>query len=218
MKKILLLLAALAIYQYHHQLLRQLQQYGIGSAPAGPAQGEVMLFTFSACGQPCDNARADLRSRALTLREYPLDDNEENQKLFHEYSPQNALPAIILKDRVVNGYSHSELSAALASSYGSTMLSADEKEFMARHFSTDGKPRVVLYGTRWCPYCKKMRENFRRDHIEFIDIDVEAEPERQRLTQALEIGGYPLTYVGYERILGDNYAGIREKMQVAVNR
>lgn len=39
---------------------------------------------------------------------------------------------------------------------------------------------VVLYGTRYCPYCTAARELLADKGVEFTDIDVTGQPEERR--------------------------------------
>ncbi len=39
---------------------------------------------------------------------------------------------------------------------------------------------VTLYGTSWCPYCRKAREYLRRRGVAFVDRDIEQDPAAQR--------------------------------------
>ncbi len=39
---------------------------------------------------------------------------------------------------------------------------------------------VILYGTSWCPYCRKAREHLRQRGVAFTDRDIEKEPAAQQ--------------------------------------
>ena len=45
-------------------------------------------------------------------------------------------------------------------------------------------PQVVLYTTRFCPYCTRARALLVRKGVEFNDISVDADPERRAEMQA----------------------------------
>lgn len=45
-------------------------------------------------------------------------------------------------------------------------------------------PQVVLYTTRFCPYCTRARALLVRKGVEFNDIPVDADPERRAEMQA----------------------------------
>ena len=38
---------------------------------------------------------------------------------------------------------------------------------------------VLMYSTRWCPFCIRARGLLERKGVEFTDIDVDAEPGRR---------------------------------------
>lgn len=218
MKKFFLLMVLLGLYQYHGAIQHLFRHPHAAASSASAGNRHILLFTFADCGEPCEGVRQELQDQGLDFKEYAVDKGEENLTLFRKYSAQNALPLTVLEERVVTGYSKSDIRAALASSYGPSMLSADERAYMDRHFYADGKPRVVLYGTGWCPYCKKLREDLRQDHIDFLDVDVEAAPDEGHLKDTLEIHGYPVTYVGYDRVSGYDYNSLKEKIRQATPR
>jgi glutaredoxin 3 len=37
-------------------------------------------------------------------------------------------------------------------------------------------PKVVIYGTSWCPYCTRARQLLASKGVDFEEIDVEAHP------------------------------------------
>ena len=41
-------------------------------------------------------------------------------------------------------------------------------------------PKIVMYTTRWCPYCRNAKALLARKGLAFEEIDVEAEPARRR--------------------------------------
>ena len=63
---------------------------------------------------------------------------------------------------------------------------------------------VVMYSTRWCPYCKKAREYFKRHQISYIEYDIEASAENLEKFRALKGRGVPLILVGEQRMQGFN--------------
>jgi glutaredoxin 3 len=40
--------------------------------------------------------------------------------------------------------------------------------------------QVVMYATRWCPYCERARQLLARKGISFEEIDIDGSPERKR--------------------------------------
>ncbi len=63
---------------------------------------------------------------------------------------------------------------------------------------------VIMYSTRWCPYCKKGREYFKRHQISYIEYDIEASAENLEKFRALNGNGIPLILVGEQRMQGFN--------------
>lgn len=45
---------------------------------------------------------------------------------------------------------------------------------------TPGEPEVVIYTTSWCPYCRRAKSLLDRKGVDYLEIDVEAEPARRR--------------------------------------
>lgn len=42
------------------------------------------------------------------------------------------------------------------------------------------EPEVVIYTTDWCPYCRRAKALLDRKGVEYLEIDVEAEPAKRR--------------------------------------
>ena len=63
-------------------------------------------------------------------------------------------------------------------------------------------PKVVLYGTTWCGYCKKAKAYFRANNIAFTEYDVEKSSSAKRDFKRMGGGGVPLILVGDKRIRG----------------
>lgn len=51
-----------------------------------------------------------------------------------------------------------------------------------------GEP-VILYATSWCGYCKKARAYFKRNGVQYVEKDIERDPEAARELRA-KVGGY----------------------------
>lgn len=67
--------------------------------------------------------------------------------------------------------------------------------------NTDAK--VVLFGTKWCPYCAKTRDYFRKNNIAFQDIDIEASPNAAKQFAKLGAGSdIPKVLIGNRQIVG----------------
>jgi glutaredoxin len=62
--------------------------------------------------------------------------------------------------------------------------------------------KVVMYATRWCPYCAKARVNFNSNHIAFNEQDIENNSSAKHAYDELGGNGVPLILVGNERMQG----------------
>ena len=57
---------------------------------------------------------------------------------------------------------------------------------------------VIVYTTRWCPVCERLRQCFRRHQVPFDERDVEASWRAQAEWSALDGVGVPLTLAGQQ--------------------
>lgn len=196
MKRILLLalIAGGAFYAYKTGRLGG-NGAGVFDKDGKPA---VMLFTSAECGAGCDKIRNELKKRVATFEEVILTEPDRKYGV-------NAMPTVIAgKQRTVGDDVH-KLAGMLGEVLGKDALTRRERIVLAAHFDEQDKPKVVLYGTKWCGYCKAQRELFQEKNIPFEDIDVEASEAGLMSYNALAGSGYPLTYVGYRR-----FDGVRE--------
>ena len=107
------------------------------------------------------------------------DDTDENVKLWKTLRSDNSFPLIVAGNEKIVGSSRPGLAGILGVNFGDKYLSRTEKRYFENHFYRDGSPKIVMYGADWCGYCKKLREEFQADNIDFIEIDVE-KTERKR--------------------------------------
>lgn len=66
-------------------------------------------------------------------------------------------------------------------------------------------PKVVMYATRWCPYCARARRLLQSKGIEFEEIDVEDRPEAR--AEMIERSGrrtVPQIFIGSRHIGGSD--------------
>ena len=63
-------------------------------------------------------------------------------------------------------------------------------------------PRVVMYATSWCPYCRKARDYFRSRNIPYTEHDIEKDPAAHRRFKSLGGKGVPLILVGERQMSG----------------
>ncbi len=211
MKKFLVLIAILGgVYE--------LNQRGLFSSQPGSfddvGNPQLQVLTFEACGSPCSKALEDLDKRDVSYRLNvvdPHDKSSEAYQLWQDFGAKNSFPLFAAGNGVLDGYHPPKLAGFLAHRLGDQYLTRNERWLLEDHFYEDGSPMVVMYGASWCGYCKKLGKELDSAGIDWLEIDVEASPDKAFITSALDIGGYPSMYVGYERVDGKMKA-IREAL------
>lgn len=199
----IVVLLALGAFQYRHELTGHVQRY---LHPDAAAVNSIEVFTFAECGTPCTTLLQDLRHRQLPVIETMLTgpDTPDFDR-YREHGGNNTFPSILVNNtELLPNMSNAATVSHLASIMGEGVLTEGERYFIRRHFHDTSQPRVVLYGTAWCGICAQTRAWLHEHGIAFSDIDVEKDPEGQRMIRALAIGGYPTLYVGYQRGEGFN--------------
>lgn len=66
---------------------------------------------------------------------------------------------------------------------------------------------VIMYGASWCGYCKKAKKYFKKNHIPFVEYDVETSGKGKRDYKKLKGNGVPIILVGNQRMNGFSEAG-----------
>lgn len=191
---------------------------GFGSAGAYDEQGNpvVLAFTFEGCGQHCAAGLSELKRRGVPFNELKVDLNnsdEENHKLWVKYG-KTSFPLIAAGEQKVVGSSKAQLATLLAENFGEEYLTRTEQRYYKKHFHDDGSPKIVMYGTAWCPSCKKLRQEFKDNGVDYVDVDVEQSGDFDVMIKTLEIGGYPATWVGYTRINATTLSAIKKQTDV----
>lgn len=74
-----------------------------------------------------------------------------------------------------------------------------------------GKP-VVMFSTSECPYCRKARELFKREGVDYQDLVIDQSPDANRQFEALGAGGVPQLFIGDRRITGFREKAIRDSL------
>ncbi len=171
-----------------------------GASADKAVRPSVMLFSAPDCGHECDSVRSMLKFRKVNFQEVDVN-TLEGLPGTNKYGV-SGYPTTLVGKNMVRGTDLMEITALLAESFGKNVLTPDEQMALAGHFDKKGRPKVVLYGTKWCGYCKKERALLNAKHIDFVDVDVEASVEATFAYNTLKGTGYPLTYVGYRRFAG----------------
>lgn len=172
-----------------------------GKAGAFDSKGnpQVLIFTGANC-PACESAVRELKDRNVEFQELKLDNNEANEARFHKLGGSGTIPYIVAGSHIEAGYGKSELASTLAQAFGDKYLTQVERLYFPNHFKPDGSPQIYIYGASWCGYCKKLHEDLDQRHVAFVEIDVEKASDQALMVDTMGIGGFPITYVGYERV------------------
>ena len=111
----------------------------------------VRLFVGPGCEAVCGEIETLLNNRKIAYELVDIATPEGAKYGVHQY------PLVqVGKDSAFGG--RWEIIGALASNLGSDVLSHSEHLAMQNHFDDNGRAIVVMYGTDWCPHCKRQRE------------------------------------------------------------
>lgn len=198
MKKLLFLALLLVVgYKYLPHDLPFLSSAGAFDKSGKPL---VVVFVGPNCGAACETIQSTLKERGVSYQEISVT-GPDGGPVSNKYGVSRWPVTLIGKQEF-----HSEdtmgINGALAEAYGMETLPRMQRAAMARHFDADGRAKVIMYGTTWCPYCKQQREFFAAHGVPFDDVDVEASEASELAYQSLKGNGYPLIYVGYRRFSG----------------
>jgi len=174
----------------------------------------VIAFTFPECGEPCDNVITELNQRRVPFNELIVNPNkpeQENYKAWQAYGIRN-FPLVVAGNTKVIGDGKSDLVKLLAVNFNDAYLTNNEVNYYKRHFDSNGKAKIVLYGTDWCPGCAALRKEMREQNIDFVDIDVEKVADTEKMLSTMEIGGYPAVWVGYNRVNGVTLDAVKKEL------
>lgn len=177
----------------------KLYQHKVGNhhvrlAPDGRPIAE--FFVSSGCGDICEGVASVLKDRKIPHEVIDIQSEAGEKSGVLQY------PLVRVGKKSVWGDKRNEVVGMLAEVYGDSALYPAERTVMKSHFDHAGKPRVVLYGTSWCPYCKKQHEYFRERNIRYEYVDVESSDSARQSYEILHGSGYPLIYVGYRAFSG----------------
>lgn len=195
---LLVALLAFGAYKFHQN------GYTFSGSEAFDKDGKplVVLFVGPQCEgtEVCERVRQTLVKRGVKYEEIDVA-GPDGQPIPNKYGVDQ-YPTTLVGKRKVFGDDIDEVRSVLAEAFGKDVLTRGEQMAMNGHFDADGRPKVVMYGTQWCGYCKKQRELFADKGVRFDDVDVEASDAGKLAYSALQGSGYPLTYVGYRRFGG----------------
>ena len=204
MKKLFLIAIAGAVLYYFKPGLFSFSEKGAFDLNGNAV---VWVFTFDKC-KPCERAVSILDKR-VDYMEFDITSGR-GQLHFLKVGGRNEWPLIVAGNRRVLGDNTMFIVSTLAEGIGTHAVTPSEARVLESHFYEDGTPAIVMYGTSWCPGCKKLREYFNNKSIEFIELDAEGSARTD--FNILMGDGYPITYIGYRRIIGLNVGLIEKTM------
>lgn len=70
------------------------------------------------------------------------------------------------------------------------------------------KQEIIIYGTSWCGYCKRLKKKLDTYHVPYKDVDIEKDPLAGQLFRQEGYQGVPVVYVGDQVIEGDDVGQI----------
>jgi len=209
LKKFIIFIALIiGVYKFYPYVLSPDQIKALTSNGAFDANGnpQTILFVADYCKQPCTDTAKHLKSRRVTFTTINISNDEASLDLYKSYggTGRGLVPLTVSGYEHVNNSDRMLLTSMLAKSYGEKVLTRAEKSAMKGHFSEDGSPRLVMYGTERCGYCIKAREYFSDNNVPFVELDIDKSMKAKRHYTTLRGTGTPLIYMGYHRIVGFN--------------
>jgi len=208
MKKVVffVLLAGAAYYQF------------FAGAPVGVYHDDgapkTVLFTTGQCGKACEETRNYLKRRKIDFEEHDAFDNGSGTDLYKEYGGTGYMPLIAMGEQRIIGHNPGDIISALADEFGSAHIKSRELKALQRNFDSNLEPRVIMYATAWCGYCKKARQYFVANGIDFVEYDIEKDRAAKRDFDTLLGSGTPLLYQGYTRVSGFDQRRIEKEFDL----
>ena len=173
----------------------------------------TLIFTANGCGKYCESALSLLDDREIKYKQINLSDGEEAKQLFKQHGGGRTVPVLIIGKRRINGYNTENIVSALLEEYGWDVLTEEEEDARRSHFDYDGNPRIVMYSTDWCGYCKKAQEYFENKGVDYEEMNIETDMVAKQHYDILGGSGIPLIYVGFKRIQGFNSRDLDEILE-----
>ena len=198
MKKILIVTAIIATsYYLYNQSGSSIGVYANDGTP------RTILFTTEQCGKACDEMGRYLKSR-VPYEEHDAFDNGPGQELYEMYGGTRYLPYVVMGKQRITGPDRAGIISSIAAEFGLEKVKDKERKALQRNFDQSGNPRVVMYATDWCGYCKEARQYFTEHGIDYVEFDIEKDRSAKRDFDTLLGSGTPLLYHGYARMAGFN--------------
>lgn len=77
----------------------------------------------------------------------------------------------------------------------------------------EGQPVVTLYSTEWCGYCAATRSFFKKNGIQYTELDIEKNSSALNAYRRLGGQGVPVVEIDREVIHGFNESGLRQLLR-----
>lgn len=196
MKKFLLIAAIAAAVYYQFFTGQVTGVYAENGAP------RTVFFTTDQCGKAWVETRKQLKRRKIEFEEYDASDNGPDSELYKEVGGTGYLPLIAMGRQRVIGDNPGGIISALAEEFGPAHIRSRERTALQRNLDANDEAIVVMYATSWCGYCKKARQYFEDNGVEFVEYAIESDRAAKRDFDALLGSGTPLLYQGYTRVAG----------------
>jgi len=208
MKKLLIIAVVIAAsYYLYSQSGANVGVYADDGTP------KTVLFTTEQCGEACDEIRRFLKKRT-EFEEVDAFDNGSGRDLYKEYGGTGYLPYIAMGKQRVEGRDRGKIVSSIAIEYGLDHVKKRERKALERNFDAAGNPRIVMYATERCGYCRAAAEYFTKNGIDYISLDIDKDRSARRDFDVLLGSGTPLLYHGYTRIVGFNEKEIKKTLDL----
>lgn len=179
----------------------------------GDGSDRIVVFTTTKCGGACGDAVAWLNASGQVFEELKLDDNEDNKKLFHQLGGTNTVPYLSSGYQRVEGFYPGDYLSMLVAARGLAILDETKRAVYEKHFDSNSKPLLVMYGTTWCVDCAAMREYCNDHDIEYLDWDAELDDAARERYELLDGRSFPLVFYGARRMNGFSEAALLHLMK-----
>ena len=173
----------------------------------------TLVFTFNGC-PPCDNEMKLLDERHINYTEHNISADAASAELMKTYGGGRQFPFIVSGNRTQAGFEKDSLIGMLAEVHGPEILTSTERRLMRYNFDEAGLPRVVMYMTERCGYCKQAKAYLQQKGIDVVERDIEKNASAKRDFNLLKGGGTPLIYVGFRRVPGFNKNKLSDALEV----
>lgn len=162
-----------------------------------------ILFTSSACGAPCVDAKSVVGRTSANIEEVVLSyDDKASMARLEAVGGGSEVPVLVTSNGTrIDGFNEVQYLSAIADAAGLESVPAEAGQILGTHFDGN-QPKLVMYATAWCPYCAKARKFMGDEGIAYEERDVEKNSDYMAMYKWLDSSGYPLIYYGAKRLQG----------------